>query len=202
MSTTSSLSNMNSTISNIISRTRRNHALEHATIHVLSEHHHNFSAQGNSTPAGFHLNIYGDLNEESIAAAVDEAYRRMQNGERQLAVHPNCGTVLLTTATMVAVASQLAFVFEQRRQHQEQATILTSLAALPSAVLAGVVALIISRPLGMTLQARYTTDGDLGNLRVVGVSKVAPSPVTRLFKLLLVGGSDRKMTAYRIDTSD
>ncbi len=202
MSSTSNLTSSTSAIGKVISRIRRNHALEHATIHVLSEQHHSFSAQGNSTPAGFHLNIYGDLNEESIIGAVDEAYRRMQNGERHLAVHPNCGTVLLTTATMVAVASQLAFVFEQRRQQQKQATLMTSLAALPSAVLAGVVALIVSRPLGMALQARYTTDGNLGSLRVVRVSRVAPSPVTRLFKLLLAAGSDRQMTAYRIDTSD
>lgn len=188
-------------IRNLISRTRRNHALEHATIHVLSEHYRNFSAQGNSTPAGFHLNIYGDLSEESITEAVQEAFQRMNNGERHLAVHPNCGTVLLTTATMVTLASQLAFVVEQRRQRQDQATFSTSLAALPTAVLAGALALILSRPIGMALQARYTTDGDLAGLRVVRVKRVAPSPVTRLFKLLLLAGQDKQMTSYRIDTA-
>src|SRR5687768_3498421 len=75
----------------IISRTRRNHGLEHATIHVLSEKHKHFSAQGNSTPQGFFLNIYGDIPEKDVVAAVEEAYTRMKNGEHELAVHPNCG---------------------------------------------------------------------------------------------------------------
>ena len=34
----------------LIDRTRRNHALEHASINVLSERHKGFSAQGNSAP--------------------------------------------------------------------------------------------------------------------------------------------------------
>ena len=50
----------------LIDRTRRNHALEHATIHVLSEHHKGFSAQGNSTPNGFNLNIYSNYLNQSL----------------------------------------------------------------------------------------------------------------------------------------
>ena len=185
----------------IISRTRRNHALEHATIHMLSERHKNFSAQGNSTPAGFHLNIYGNLTEEDVVEAVHEAHRRMNNGEAHLAVHPNCGTVLLTTATMVTLASQLAFAVERKRQRQTSVTPLTILGALPAAVLAGTVALIISRPLGISLQARFTVESDLGELQVTRVQKMAPSPITRLFKLLLAAGRDLDMTAYRVDTT-
>lgn len=184
----------------LISRTQRNHGLEHATIHVLSEHHKNFSAQENSTHNGFFLNIYGDLSEEAVEQAVQEAYTRMKNGEHHLAVHPNCGTVLLTTATMVTLASQTALALEQKRQRQATPSVVTLLAALPSAVLAGVVALILARPVGLALQAKYTTSGDLGNLRVARVYKMRPSPVTRLFKLLLAAGSDLKTTAYRVET--
>ena len=53
-------------LTTIISRIRRNHGLEHATIHVLSEKHRNFSAQGNSDYGGFNLNIYGDIAEEAF----------------------------------------------------------------------------------------------------------------------------------------
>ena len=49
-------------ITGTIARIRRNHGLEHATIHVLSEGHKRFSAQGNSDHRGFHLNIYGDVS--------------------------------------------------------------------------------------------------------------------------------------------
>ena len=49
-------------------RIRQNHALEHATITILSKKHEGFSAQGNSTPLGFNLNIYGDVTEEEVPA--------------------------------------------------------------------------------------------------------------------------------------
>ena len=74
-----------------ISRVRRNHGLEHATIHVLTDKHKQFSAQGNSDPGGFSLNVYGDISEEQVSAAVNHAYKRMKNGEHDLAIHPNCG---------------------------------------------------------------------------------------------------------------
>ena len=54
-----------------ISRVRRNHGLEHATIHVLTDKHKQFSAQGNSDPGGFSLNVYGDISEEQVTAAVN-----------------------------------------------------------------------------------------------------------------------------------
>ena len=99
----------------IVNRIRRNHGLEHATIHVLSEGHKRFSAQGNSDHRGFHLNIYGDVTEDEVAAAVTEAHRRLRAGERHLAVHPNCGTVLVTTALLATVAAEAVFSFEQWR---------------------------------------------------------------------------------------
>src|SRR5690606_3752375 len=64
-------------LTHLVDRTRRNHGLEHATIHVLSERHKQFSAQGNSDFRGFHLNIYGDVAEEDVIDAVHEAHRRM-----------------------------------------------------------------------------------------------------------------------------
>ncbi|MCP4421933.1 MAG: hypothetical protein GY805_35415, partial [Chloroflexi bacterium] len=105
-------------LAQLISRIRRNHGLEHATIHMLSEKHKNFSAQGNSNHKGFSLNIYGDISEDDVANAVEEAFRRMKKGEHHLAVHPNCGTVLLTTAAMATVTAQATFALEQRRQKE------------------------------------------------------------------------------------
>ncbi len=184
-----------------LSRIRRNHALEHATIHMLSEQHKNFSAQGNSNHRGFYLNIYGDISEEQVRAAVDEAYRRMKGGQHHLAVHPNCGTVLLTTAAMGALASQTAFGLEQRRQGRRTMDLNVFVNGLPGAILAGVLSLILSRPVGMALQEKVTTDGDLGNLVVVRVRRINPSLVTRLFQLLLTPGKDLQVRAYRVETA-
>ncbi len=201
-------------INSTINRIRRNHGLEHATIHVLSEGHKRFSAQGNSDHRGFHLNIYGDVTEEEVAAAVAEAHRRLRAGERHLAVHPNCGTVLVTTALLATLAAQGVFTFEQWRaekkpspnpSHREGdlvpspsggglgrgsgSDILNLLNALPSATLAVVGALIVGRPLGITLQERYTVDGDIRDLAVASIRPVPLSPVTRLFQLLLTAGN-------------
>ena len=184
-----------------ISRVRRNHGLEHATIHVLTDRHKQFSAQGNSDPGGFSLNVYGDISEEQVTAAVNEAYSRMKNGEHNLAIHPNCGTGLLTTATMVTLATQLVFGLETRRQGNSSNRWTILFNGLPSAILMAVLAIIVSRPLGLKLQERFTTQGDLGDLQIVDIRQVSPSPVTRFFHILLAGGRENyKPRAYRILT--
>lgn len=189
-------------VSQLISRIRRNHGLEHATIHVLSEKHKGFSAQGNSHHLGFSLNIYGNLTEEQVKTAVFEAHRRLQNGEHHLAVHPNCGTVLLTTAAMTTLAAQITLAVEQKRNGRDQShTPTTFFNAIYSAILPVTMTLIISRPIGMFLQSRYTVDGRIGDMEIVSIEKVPPSPVTRFFQLLLTGGRQKlTATSYRIVT--
>jgi Trk-type K+ transport system membrane component len=187
-------------LAQIISRVRRNHGLEHATIHVLSEKHKNFSAQGNSNHKGFSLNIYGNISENNVSEAVEEAYSRMKKGEHHLAVHPNCGTVLLTTAAMATVTAQATFAIERRRQKQSKMGLFALLNVLPTAVLAVVFALIISKPVGVHLQAKYTVEGDLKEMELLTVKQVQPSAITRLFQLLLTGGSQMNAKSYRIET--
>ncbi len=188
-------------LTQLISRVRRNHGLEHATIHMLSAKHKGFSAQGHSDHRGFHLNVYGDITEQDVVNAVEEAHRRMTAGEHHLAVHPNCGTVLLTTATMAALAAQASFGLEQKRQHRSKMDWAVLVSGLPGAILAVIVALIMSRPLGIHLQAKYTTEGDLGSLQIKSIRRISPSLVTRLFQLLLTGGNKRlKAHAYKIET--
>ncbi len=185
-----------------ISRIRRNHGLEHATIHVMTEKYKGFSAQGNSDHRGFSLNVFGNISDEQVEAAVLEARERLRNGEHHLAVHPNCGTVLVTTAALSTVAVQLAFGMDSLRGDNDSNNKLVSIFNTgPLAVLMAVLAIIVSRPLGMKLQTNYTTDGRIGNMEIVRVKKVQPSIVTRLFHLLLAGGQDKyQPAAYRIET--
>jgi len=187
--------------SQILDQVRRNHALEHATINVLSQKYKGFSAQGNSTPSGFNLNIYGDIDRESVVAAVDEAYDRLQKGESKLALHPNCGTVLLTTATMAAVAAQATLSLERRRQNNPKYSLPILIAALPLTILAIFIAIIVSKPVGMTVQEKFTVDPNLGNLRVVDVRHVTPFIATRVFQLLLGQTKNDDVNAYRINTT-
>lgn len=146
----------------LIRRVRRNHGLEHATIHVLSRKVKNLSMAGRSTVTGFYL--YGNVPTQEIENAVREALTRMQNGERSLAVHPNCGTGLVTAGILTSVAT-LAGTAGMKRGVLERIT------RLPTVTLLSTLALIMSQPLGLALQQHFTTLGDVGDMEIVNISR-------------------------------
>ena len=82
----------------LIRRVRQNHALEHATMHVLSRRNPYLTLMGRSTPSGFVL--YGDVAAQEIANAATEALALLQQGQEHLAVHPRCGTNLAVTSIL------------------------------------------------------------------------------------------------------
>lgn len=190
-----------SILEQLASRTRRNHGLEHATIHVLSENHRNFGAQGNSNHKGFYLNLFGDIEPEAVRAAAAEALQRMKDGEENLALHPNCGTVLLTTATLATLAGQAVFAVEQKR-NKRNLDAASFLNALPSAILAVVLTLVASRPVGMYFQS-YTTSGKMGEMRIKEIREISPSPVAHFFRVLLGRNKQGVKTAsYFVETEE
>lgn len=83
---------------------RQVHALEHATVWVLSgasdpsipdiDFNANWTDTGNlgglSTEQGFYL--YGQVETSEVRRAARDALTRMKGGEWNLAVHPRCGT--------------------------------------------------------------------------------------------------------------
>ena len=93
---------------NPVSRLRRNHGLEHATLHILSEKHPHLSLAGHSDLGGFW--ILGDVELEDLAEAVDEGLRRMQSGEHNLSVHPNCGTNYVATGILAGTAAWMGSI--------------------------------------------------------------------------------------------
>ncbi|MCF4965634.1 DUF6391 domain-containing protein [Nostoc sp. CMAA1605] len=105
---------------------RQVHALEHATVWVLSEVKNTHSPTGRpskiqiddellgglSTDQGFYL--YGEVNISDLRRAVTLALHRLTHGEWDLAVHPRCGTnlsvaMLLTASLAVGVNLMLPF---------------------------------------------------------------------------------------------
>ncbi|KAA3642265.1 MAG: hypothetical protein DWQ07_24840 [Chloroflexi bacterium] len=145
----------------ILSRIRRNHGLEHATIHILSKQKPGRSLAGHSDAGGFWL--WGDVRTEDVENAAQEALTRMRNGEHQLAVHPNCGTNFATAGLAAGVAGAIAmFGAGPRIRHK--------LERLPLAGLLATIALIFAQPLGFAIQQNVTTSGHPGNLEVVSVS--------------------------------
>jgi hypothetical protein len=144
-----------------ILETRRNHALEHATLHMLARTH-KINMGGHSNPTGFF--IFGELRTEDIRAALDEAYTRLRGGESELAIHPGCGTNLVATAFLPGTLAWLPF--------QSTRSIRIRLLLLPLAILFGVFGFILSKPLGTWMQRNLTTEADLGNMRIVDVTAV------------------------------
>lgn len=163
-------SSLTPTGDNFVTRVQRNHALEHATIHLLSAGHPRRSIVGRSDWHGFFL--YGDVPTEAVAQAAAAALTRLQAGEHTLAVHPNCGTNLLTAATLACLGSLAAFGRPGKSWRQQ-------LERLPLALLATAAGLIVARPLGTQIQLHLTTRGDPGPLRVLSVERLsARRPVT------------------------
>jgi hypothetical protein len=144
-----------------ILETRRNHALEHATLHMLARTH-KISMAGHSNPTGFF--ILGELLPEDIRAAVNEAYARLRAGESELAIHPGCGTNLVATAFLPAT---MAWMPLQRARSNRWRLLL-----IPLALIFGVFGFFLSKPLGTWLQRNITTEADLGNMQVIDITLV------------------------------
>lgn len=152
----------------LISRLRRNHGLEHATLSILSQRFPGLPLAAHSTPSGFRL--IGEIDAEQVQSAVEEALRRLRAGERRLAVHPNCGTNFVTSGTFAGLAGAFAMLGAGRRRWER-------IERLMLAVTLGTLALILSYPFGLLIQEHVTTSGDPGNLEVV---EIRTSPRGRL----------------------
>ena len=184
----------------ILQQTRQHHAIEHATIHLLSARFPRRVMAGMSDPWGFTL--YGQLSTEAIEEAVEEAILRLQDGEEELAFHPNCGTNLTTTIFLATAAAFLGSVdWRSSRPLPPDGVPQLDTAGQSAApeplpkrkpgsigllldritLTAGLMtlALLVSGPLGMRLQ-RLTTLATIGN-RVL--AKVAPVGRIQAFRV-------------------
>ena len=144
-----------------ILETRRNHALEHATLHMLA-HTHTGTMAGHSNPTGFFL--LGNFSTQDVWAAATEALERLRGGESGLAIHAGCGTNMATTAL-------LAGTFAWSVLRLAKSTLMKIL-LMPLAVFFGVVGFLISRPLGPVLQQRITTEANMGDMQIIDIIPV------------------------------
>ena len=144
-----------------LSRIRRNHGLEHATINILSERFPNITLIGRTDRQGFYL--FGQVPTEALRQAVDDALSRLRNGEYSLAIHSNCGTNLVATGMLTGMASFFSLLGSKDEGWRER------LGRLPLAIAISTLALIISQPLGRAAQQHLTTQPDPGSLEVMSV---------------------------------
>jgi len=147
----------------LILTTRRNHGLEHATIHVLSAAKPGRPLAGRSTPFGFYL--YGDVSDEEVQTAVHDALNRFEHGEKRLAIHPGCGTNYLTSGAAASLGILSVLSIGDRKARWSR---------WPDAMIAATLALIVAQPLGPKLQEHITTCGDMGDLEIIAVRRLGP----------------------------
>jgi hypothetical protein len=143
-----------------ISRIRRNHGLEHATLHVLSKRYPRRNFAGHSDTGGFW--VIGDVPLDAVYESVEEALARLRKGEDNLAIHRNCGTNFATSGILAGLAAGTAMFGAGKRTRDK-------LERLPIAMLFATLAILFSQPLGFLIQERVTTSPDPGDLQVVEI---------------------------------
>ncbi|MCZ7569158.1 MAG: DUF6391 domain-containing protein [Ardenticatenaceae bacterium] len=164
-------------------RRRRNHALEHATVNILEQHYGTRVQFGGLAERDGFLIMGAAANPEVILAAAREGLSRLKAGEWRLALHPRCGTTLvsgqliaaLTFLTLVLLTKQLSIVW-----------VLVALA----------VAWWWARPLSLFLQRFVTTSADV---RSVYVDDIVSERPTNLLALMIGGG---RPTRFKIRTHE
>lgn len=160
-----------------ISRIRRNHGLEHATINVLSKKFPSFKLGGVSTPCGFF--IVADLPTEAVAEGAIEALKRLRAGEANLAMHPNCGTNYAITGAVAGTAAWLGTLGSGKEFKRK-------LERLPLIILLATLSLILTRSLGPMIQKHITTASDPEGLELERVETVVRAGV-RMHRILTRG---------------
>jgi hypothetical protein len=142
-----------------VAAVRRNHALEHATLHVLAETSPHLRLLGRSDWAGFSL--YGSADIQEIAEATLIALQRLRAGERQLAIHERCGTNLAVGVVLAGLASYNALSGKRKSWLRRTVELVVGLGT----------AAALAQPFGLRLQEHVTTSPDAYNLQVTGVQR-------------------------------
>lgn len=137
-------------------RIRQNHALEHATVTILSRFDPKLAVSARSNSRGF--TIFADLDPQLVRHCCNEALKRLQAGEAELAIHPNCGTNLAVGTSLAMIGSLLALTATRTRTR------------VASAVASSFAGFFIARPLGQVVQRHVTTLPDLHDVRIISVT--------------------------------
>lgn len=170
---------------------RRNHALEHATIAVMMEREPGRPFNGFSTDEGFF--VQGVRSTAEVEDAAREALKRLQGGERGLAIHRNCGT------TIVA-ANLLSGVFFLLALGAGLYFGLTSGLDLYLLILGAVaLAFALRVPLSLLLQRFVTTDADLSNAEVGWAEPARPADLKSGFLGVLLAASTARVRVFHTD---
>ncbi len=134
---------------------KQNHALEHATIVLLSRKYPDVRLAGISFAAGFF--VFGDLPTETIFPTAQEALTLLRTTSPELAIHERCGTNLAVSAMLTGLSAML--VARMRRPY----------GTANNVILATMASMILARPLGLEVQRHFTTQTPSASMTITGV---------------------------------
>ncbi|MGH2515705.1 MAG: DUF6391 domain-containing protein [Ktedonobacterales bacterium] len=137
-------------------RIRQNHALEHATVTLLTREQPSLAVSARANSRGF--TIFANLDPLLVRRRCDEALARVRAGESSLAIHPNCGTNLAVGMSLAMIGSLFGLTALHPR---------TRVASAIGSLFTG---LVLARPLGRLVQRHITTLADLGDMRILSVT--------------------------------
>ncbi len=143
-----------------VAHIRKNHALEHATIHLLTEAKPGVSFAGYSFIKGYW--ILGNAELQDIQKAAEMALARLNNGEKNLAIHPNCGTNLAVIGLCTAAAAMITTMDTKDDD--------SALSRFGAYTTAGLIGALAGKPLGPKVQKRFTTDANVRGISIVSIN--------------------------------
>lgn len=170
---------------------RRNHALEHATIAVMMERQPGRKLNGFSNDDGFY--VQGVRSLEEVDSAAREALRRLQSGEKGLAIHRNCGTTIVAANLLAAVA----FIGVIAAGLFMGMSLGLNFYLLIVAGMLG--SLLLRVPLSLLLQRFVTTEQDLKNAEVGWVEPAKPGELRAGIVGMLLASSTAQVRVFHTD---
>lgn len=150
-------------VRNWLEDVRRNHGLEHATVAVLFARRGPQRLAGRASGNGFF--ILGKVDATTLESCAQEALSRIQRGESGLVVSPMCGTNLVVTGGVCAVATMVSLTLSREKKPQER---------LGDAISASTIGALAAQPLGRLVQEKITTMADHATTEVVRVRQFTP----------------------------
>ena len=111
-------------------------------------------------PLGFMLDRIASESADKASASA-EALTRLRAGESELAIHAGCGTNFATTALLAGTLAWFPLSGQKSMRRRFW--------LLPFAVAFGILGYLLSQPMGPWLQAKVTTETDLGDMQIEGI---------------------------------
>ena len=132
---------------------RRNHAIEHATVSILTEQKIKSAVIGFAIPSGFI--IYSKSNKDEILSAANHGLKLMKSGVSEISISQFCGTNLVVAALLTGASTiLLGKILGKKSKNILNITNGFLLSAL------------LSKPIGRIVQKYVTTDSNVKNIQI------------------------------------